>query len=99
MFWRGHDHEFDRERFEEYLRGAIMAITEGFMADISKLQADIDAQKPLIDGLVVKVAAQGQKITDLEAQISANPGPDPQAPIDALAATVEANNATLATNQ
>jgi hypothetical protein len=39
---------------------------------------------------------QGAKITDLEAQIAAGGGVD-QATLDALAATIEANNETLKT--
>ena len=67
------------------------------MADIAKLQADIEAQDGLIAAVKAKIEAQSAKIAELEAQIAAAPPADPQAPIDALAATVETNNAALTT--
>ena len=94
-FWRHREPEFDHERFGEFIDGLILGKMESIMADLSKLQADIDAQAPLIAALKSKLDAQAAKIADLEAQIAANPGPDAQAPVDALSATVEANNAVL----
>ena len=94
-FWRHEEHETEQESFLALVDGLIIKALETIMADIAKLTADIDAQAPLIAALQSKVTAQAAKITELEAQIAAVPPADPQAPIDALAATVEANNAAL----
>lgn len=95
MSWRHKDPEFDHEKFIEFLDGLIIGKMESMMADLTKLQADVDAQAPLIASLVAKVNAQAAKIADLEAQIAAATSADPQAPVDALDATVEANNAAI----
>lgn len=95
MFWHRHEDDFNREKFEAYLLELIVKVVEQQMADISKLQADVDAQGPLIQALADKVKAQGERITELEAQVAAAPAADPQGPVDELAAKVEANNAAL----
>lgn len=95
MFWKHHEPDFDHEKFSDFLDGLILGKMEFVMADLAKLQADIDAQGPLISALKTKVDAQAAKISELEAQIAAAPAGDPQGPVDALAASVEANNATL----
>ena len=40
-------HKFEREKFEEFLRVLLVGFSEGIMADIAKLTADIDAQGAL----------------------------------------------------
>ncbi len=94
-FWRHREPEFEENKFIEFLDGLILAKMESVMADLTKLQADIDAQAPLIAALKTKLDAQAAKIADLEAQLAAHTGPDAQVPVDALDATVEANNAAL----
>ncbi len=95
MFWSHHQDDFDREKFEGYLLELIVKVVEQQMADLSKLQADVDAQGPLITALADKVKAQGARIAELEAQVASAPPADPQAPVDDVAAKVEANNAAL----
>lgn len=56
------------------------------MADLAKLQADVAAQTALIETLVAKVKSLQDQITAHAAD---------QAAIDAVAATVESNNAAL----
>ncbi len=95
MFWSHHQDDFDREKFEGYLLELIVKVVEQQMADLSKLQADVDAQAALIDAVKSKLDAQSAKIADLEAQVASAPPADPQQPVDDLAAKVEANNAAL----
>ena len=95
MFWIRHEDDFDREKFEAYLLELIVKVVEQQMADLSKLQADVDAQAPLIEALAAKVKTQGERITELEAQVAATPPADPQGPVDDLDAKVVANNAAL----
>ena len=96
-FWRHREPEFEEDKFREFLDIIILSRMESTMADIAKLQADIDAQAALITAVNTKIEAQAAHIAALEAQIAAAPAADPQPPIDALAATVEANNAALTT--
>lgn len=95
MFWNHHHDDFDRDKFERYVLELIVKIVEQQMADLSKLQADMEAQGPLIQALADKVHSQAARIADLEAQVAAIPPADPQGPVDELAAKVEANNAAL----
>ncbi len=92
-FWRDEEHEFEQEKFLEFLDVLILRKMETIMADVTKLQADVDAQAPLIAALKSKVDAQAAQITDLEAKLAA--AADPQAPIDAIDATVVSNNEAL----
>jgi len=94
-FWRQNEHEFEQEKFEEFLDGLILGKLESVMADLAKLTTDVDGQAALITAVQAKIDAQAAKIVDLEAQIAALPAADPQPPVDALAATVETNNAAL----
>lgn len=92
-FW--HEPDFKHDEFRELIEGFILGKMEGLMADLAKLKSDIDAQSVLIGKVTAKVDAQAAKIADLEAQIAATTASDPQAPVDALVASVEANNAAL----
>lgn len=92
-FW--HEPDFKHDEFGEFIDGFILGKMEGLMADLTKLQADVDAQSALIGTVKAKMDAQAVKITELEAQIAATPAGDPQGPVDALAASVETNNAAL----
>ena len=95
-FWKHHEPEFDEDKFAKFIETVVLETLGGIMADLTRLTAAVNAQAPEIAAVKSKVDAQGARITDLEAQVSAGGGVD-QAALDALAATLEANNETLKT--
>lgn len=103
-FWRHREPEFDHDKFNEFLDGLILGKMEGIVADLTKLQTDVDALGVLVNAAIDKIETQATKIgeqatriTELEAQIAANPGADPQGPVDALDAKVLASSTALTT--
>ena len=95
-FWKHTPPEFDEAGFRRFLEVVLTDIMGMIMADATRLTAAINAQKELVAGINSKVDSQGARITELEAEVAAGGGVD-QASLDALAATVEANNDALKT--
>lgn len=74
--------------------GLINYRLETMMADLTKLQSDVNAQTSVVQGVSTLLSQLSKEISDLKNQGSADPAL--QAAIDDLASRVEANSQALA---